>query len=123
MQVVQRHMLPFLLHADSSSRYHIVLRSSLYSANARTNPPIKAIPPFAMLATAAFGVEEGLDVEEGVEEVCDTVLRAVVRVDTSVRFELGDALARVEVEVKLALVEVETTVTVDEGAEEVVVLV
>jgi hypothetical protein len=61
----------------------------------------------------------GLDVEAGVEEVCEPVLRPAVNVVERVRFELGDGVAKVP----FALVDVVTTVTVDEGIEEVEVAV
>jgi len=107
------------------SRIIIIPPPSLfpYKAKARTNPPIIARPPFAIFAIAALGVVLVVeaDVVEGVEEVLAAVLCAVVKVEESVRFELGEGVAKLEV--VFALVEVETTVTVDEGTEEVDVLV
>jgi len=78
-----------------------------------------ASPPLTAFETAAFGELATLDVEAGVEEVCEPVLRPVVNVDERVRFELGDGVAKVV----FALVDVVTTVTVDEGTEEVEVAV
>jgi len=98
-----------------------------YKEKARTNPPSTASPPFAKFALAALVlvVLEGvapLDVEAGVEAVVPApVVRAVVKVEESVTFELGDGVGKLEV--MFALVDVETTVTVDEGTEEVEVLV
>jgi len=74
-----------------------------------------ASPPLTTLETAAFGVPATLDVEAGVEEVCEPP----AGVDERVRFELGDGVAKVV----FALVDVVTTVTVDEGIEEVEVAV
>jgi len=96
----------------------------LYKAKARTtNPPRTASPPFAMFAIAllVLVVPEGvapLDVEAGVEAVVPAaVVRAVLKVEERVMLELGDGVGKLEV--TFALVEVETTVTVDEGTEEI----
>jgi len=92
-----------------------------------------ASPPFAAKFTIAALVAVVLDdgavlaVEAGVEAttvVPAAVVRAVVKVEESVMFEpeeLGDGVADGKLEVMFALVEVETTVTVDEGMEEVLV--
>jgi len=83
-----------------------------YNANARNIPPTKASPPVAMFATPALGVVTG-GVDEGFGVVGDGPLRVLVDVEI-VKFELGEG--------KFTLVEVEMTVTVEEGTEEVVVL-
>jgi len=77
-----------------------------------------ASPPFAIFATAPFGVVLALELEAGLDEVLVAVLRADVKVVDRVMFELGAAVGRLE----FPLVEVETTVTVDEGTDEVEVL-
>jgi hypothetical protein len=99
-----------------------------YNANARTNPPTIANPADATFATAALAVVVELaaveltEVELAFEEV---FVAAVVSVDDSVTFELDWIIGVVELVEDGALedVEVVTTVTVDEGTDDVVVLV
>lgn len=84
-----------------------------------------ASPPLATLATAALGVTMGVELVVGVVWVFEG---AVVALVTSVRFELGTMIeevlgAAVLDVLRFALVDVDTTVTVDEGIDEVVVLV
>jgi len=73
------------------------------------------------IALLVLVVPEGvapLDVEAGVEAVVPAaVVRAVLKVEERVMLELGDGVGKLEV--TFALVEVETTVTVDEGTEEI----
>jgi len=72
-----------------------------------------------MFARAAFGVVLALEPEPVVDEVfVAAVVCGVVKVVERVKFELGLAVGRLELE----LVEVETRVTVEEGTEEVEVL-
>jgi len=128
-------MLCFLLYAKCFLNYYYPPPSSIspYNAKARTKPASTESPPFAKFAIAALVavlLDDGavLTVEAGVEAttvVPAAVVRAVVEVEGSVTFELGDGfpdgVGVAKLEVLFALVEVETTVAVDEGIEEVLV--
>jgi hypothetical protein len=105
-------------------QYHIIPPQFyiLYRANARRTPPIIARPPVAKFETAALvvAVEGALEVELLPDEAA-VLVDVVLRVE-SVTFEAGlDTGARVEL--VLFDFEVLITVTVDEGIEEVEVLV
>lgn len=98
-----------------------------YRASARTIPPTTATPADATWAMAALGValvELELEVPVPVEVEPD-FWDAVVTLVTMVRLEDGTMVEEAsEADVVMfALVEVETTVTVEEGTEDVVVLV
>jgi len=93
-----------------------------YSTRARTKPPTRASAPLARFAVAAFGAA-GVMVEPEPEPVGDPPVGGEVRVVERVTFEAGVDVGTLVAEVPFALVEVVTTVTVDEGTDEVEVLV
>jgi hypothetical protein len=107
---------PYMQNITISSSSHFDI---LYRANASKSPPTIARPPVAMFETAALVLCAGgaVDVELTVADVLVPVEVVLLRVE-SVAFELELGLR-----VVVFALEVETTVTVEEGIDEVEVLV